>query len=114
MDCPPLSQPVVSGILRDELSFEGLVLSDDLAAMAAITEDFAPGEAAVLAIAAGVAMLIVGGDLERQRTMRDALLAALTSGELDRERVMDAVRHVVEAKARAGLLGGEPEPLPGC
>jgi len=109
-----LSQPVVSGILRDELSFEGLVLSDDLAAMAAITEDFAPGEAAVLAIAAGVDMLIVGGDLERQRTMRDALLAALTSGELDRERVMDAVRHVVEAKARAGLLGGEPEPLPGC
>lgn len=109
-----LSQPVISGILRGDMGFDGLVLSDDLAAMAAITDDFAPGEAAVLAIDAGVDMLIVGGDLERQRTMRDALLAALASGELSRERVLDAVRHVLEAKALAGVLGGEPDPLPAC
>ncbi len=109
-----LSQPVISGILRGELGFEGLVVSDDLAAMAAITDDFAPDEAAVLAIGAGVDMLIVVGDLERQTIIRDALLAALTSGELSRDRIMDAVVHVLEAKARAGLLGGEPDAVPGC
>ncbi|MDQ3408320.1 MAG: beta-N-acetylhexosaminidase, partial [Chloroflexota bacterium] len=63
---------------------------------------------------AGVDMLMVIGDRERQTIVRDALMDALVSGDLPRERVMDAVRHVVEAKARAGLLGGEPEPLPGC
>lgn len=109
-----LSQPVISGILRGDLGFDGLVISDDLAAMAAITDNFGPGEAAVLAIGAGVDMLIVVGDLERQTVTRDALLAALASGELARDRVMDAVRQVLEAKARAGVLGGEPEPVPGC
>lgn len=109
-----LSKTVISDILRGDLAFDGLVISDDLAAMAAITDAYAPGEAAALAIGAGVDLLIVGGDLERQRTMRDALLSALTSGELARERVMEAVRHVLEAKARAGLLGGEPDAVPGC
>lgn len=109
-----LSEPIISGILRRDLGYDGLVLSDDLAAMAAITDDFEPGEAAVMAIGAGVDMLIVGGDLVRQTTMRDALLAALASGGLERERVIDAVRHVLAAKAGAGLLGGEPPELPGC
>lgn len=109
-----LSEPIISGILRRDLGFDGLVLSDDMAAMAAITDDFEPGEAAVMAIGAGVDMLIVGGDLERQTTMRDALLAALASGDLERERVTDAVRHVLAAKAAAGLLGGEPTVSPGC
>jgi hypothetical protein len=59
-------------------------------------------------------MLIVGGDLERQRTMRDALVAALADGGLSRERVLDAVRHVLSAKARAGVLGGDLDPVPGC
>ncbi len=109
-----LSAPVIEGILRGDLSFDGLVISDDLAAMAAITDRFEPGQAAVLAIAAGVDMLIVGGDLERQRTMRDALVAALADGGLSRERVLDAVRHVLSAKARAGVLGGDLDPVPGC
>ncbi len=109
-----LSGPIVTGILRDDLGFDGLVLSDDTAAMAAITDDFAPGDAAVMAIGAGVDMLIIGGDLDRQRQMRDALVTALASGQLTRERVMDAARHVLAVKARFGLLEGRPEPAPGC
>lgn len=109
-----LSGPIVTGILREDLGFDGLVLSDDTAAMAAITDDFTPAEAAVMAIGAGVDMLIIGGDLERQRQMRDALVAALASGALARERVADAARHVLAVKARFGMLGGQPDPEPGC
>jgi beta-N-acetylhexosaminidase len=109
-----LSRPVMTGLLRDTLGFRGLVLSDDLAGMRAITDHFAPGEAAVRAVQAGVDMLIVGGGLPRQVESRDALLAALRSGALGRERVEDAVRHVLQVKARFGLLGGPVAPSADC
>jgi len=109
-----LSRPVMTGLLRDTLGFRGLVVSDDLAGMRAITDHFAPGEAAVRAVQAGVDMLIVGGGLPRQVESRDALLAALRSGTLSRERVDDAVRHVLQVKARFGLLGGSVAPSADC
>jgi beta-glucosidase-like glycosyl hydrolase len=59
-------------------------------------------------------MLIVVGDLERQRATHAALLAALTDGTLSRERITAAVRNVLAVKARFGLLGGDPRPEPGC
>jgi beta-N-acetylhexosaminidase len=107
-----LSRAVITGILRGDLGFDGLVLSDDLAAMQAITDTYEPGEAAVRAVAAGVDLLIVGGDLERQRTSRDALLDALATGALARERVEEAVDHVLTIKARFGLLDAAAVPPP--
>ncbi|MBA2570265.1 MAG: hypothetical protein H0V04_03680 [Chloroflexi bacterium] len=109
-----LSQPILTGILRDQLGYEGLVISDDTAAMAAITDGFEPGEAAIMAIGAGVDMLIIGGDLDRQVLMRDALIQALGSGALSRDRVVEAARHVLSAKARFGVLGDQLDPEPGC
>ena len=107
-----LSRPIMTGLLRERLQFRGLAVSDDLGAMRAITDNFAPGEAAVRAVRAGVDFLIIGGDLSRQRASRDALLAALASGELARERLDEAVRRVVRTKARVGLLG-DPGPVAG-
>lgn len=108
-----LSRPVVTGLLRERLGFDGLVISDDLAAMQAITDRYSPGEAAVGAITAGVDMLIIGGDLDRQHAARDALLDALGTGALSRERLGEALRHVLTVKARFGILAGrEDEPLP--
>jgi hypothetical protein len=54
------------------------------------------------------------GDTARQTAARDALVAALGNGKLSRSRVEEAVRHVLEAKARFGMLGGEAAPEPGC
>jgi beta-N-acetylhexosaminidase len=108
-----ISEPIVTGLLRDDLGYDGLVITDDLGAMAAITDNVSPRDAAIGAINAGADMLIVLGDRGRQRAMRDALVAALESGELDRGRVMEAVERVLTAKARFGLLQGErPENLP--
>jgi beta-N-acetylhexosaminidase len=109
-----LSYPIITGLLRQKLGFGGLVLSDDLAGMRAITDNFSPGEAAVQAVRAGVDMLIIGGGLPRQRESRDALLAALASGALPRERVDEAVRHILAVKARFGLLGEAPARPPSC
>ncbi len=109
-----LSYPIITGLLRQKLGFDGLVISDDLAGMRAITDNFAPGAAAVQAVGAGVDMLIIGGGVPRQRESRDALLGALASGALSRQRVDDAVRHVLAVKARFGLLGGAAAAGPGC
>jgi len=104
-----LSRAVMTGLLRDRLGFQGLAISDDLGAMKAITDNFTPGDAAVRAVKAGVDMLIMSAELSRQRQARDALLAAVQSGEIPRERIDEAVRHVLTVKARVGLLG-DPGP----
>ena len=109
-----LSAPIMTGLLREKLGFQGLVLSDDLAGMKAITDNFPPGEAAVRAVRAGVDMLIVAGGIARQRESRDAILAALEAGELSRDRVDEAVRHVLTVKARFGLIGGPASTGAGC
>ena len=109
-----LSRPIMTGLLREKLGFDGLVLTDDLAAMKAITDHYSPGQAAVRAVKAGVDLLIIGGGLARQRESRDALLSALASGELERERFDEAVRHVLQTKARFGLLGGPEPPEAAC
>jgi beta-N-acetylhexosaminidase len=100
-----LSQSVMRGLLRDRLGFKGLALSDDMGAMKAITDNYTPGDAAVRAVKAGVDMIILSAEVGRQRQARDGLLAAVQSGEISPERLEQAVRNVLQAKARFGLLG---------
>jgi beta-N-acetylhexosaminidase len=105
---------VVTGILRDQLGFDGLVMTDDLGAMQAVTAHYTTRQAAVMAINAGVDMLLIVGDQAKEVTSRDALLDALADGTLAHDRLVDAARHVLEAKARFGLLGGDGEPAFSC
>jgi beta-N-acetylhexosaminidase len=109
-----LSYPIMTGILRNRLGFDGLVLSDDLVGMKAITDNYSAGDAAVRSIGAGVDLLIMAGGLPRQVAARDALVAALASGELSRDRVQEAVQHVLRVKARFGLLDGSVPAVAGC
>ena len=100
-----LSRPVMTGLLRERLGFTGLVVSDDMGAMRAITDNFAPGDAAVRAVQAGVDLVILSAEFARQRQSRDALLAAVESGTITQDRLNEAVMHVLLVKARYGLLG---------
>jgi beta-N-acetylhexosaminidase len=110
-----LSRPVMTGLLREHLGFTGLALSDDMGAMKAITDNFAPGDAAVRAVNAGVDMMILSAEIGRQRQARDGLLAAVTSGDISQARLDEAVRHVLTAKAKFGLLPGTTAPTSsGC
>jgi beta-N-acetylhexosaminidase len=109
-----LSRAVMTGLLRERLGFQGLAVSDDLGAMKAITDNYSPGDAAVRAVQAGVDMVIMSAELSRQRQARDALVAAVRSGEIPRGRLDEAVRHVLQVKARVGLLGDGPAPEVAC
>jgi len=108
-----LSHAIVTGILRDELKYDGLVVSDDLE-MKAIAKEYAAPEAAVLAIAAGCdAMLICSGDTDKQAASLEALVHAVESERVRLSRVEDALRRQQRAKERflAAAVAARPPTL---
>jgi beta-glucosidase-like glycosyl hydrolase len=102
-----LSPAITTGFLRDSLEFRGLVVTDALT-MGAIINRFGPGESAVRAFLAGSDMLLMPADLRWART---AMLAAVDSGRISRERLDSSVRRVLELKTGAGLFSRRTVPL---
>jgi beta-N-acetylhexosaminidase len=100
-----LSRAIVHDILKDELGFGGVVLSDDLE-MRAIAGRMAIADAAVQAIAAGCdGLLICGGDQDLQVSALEAIIRAVETGVLPLARVEDAWARQRAMKAR--FLGVE-------
>ncbi|SNQ48156.1 putative Beta-N-acetylglucosaminidase [Frankia canadensis] len=99
-----LSTATVTTLLRHELGFDGVVVTDALN-MAAITKRYSPGEAAVRAVLAGVDLLLMPPDLV---AARDGLLGAVRSGRVPAGRVDESVRRVLRLKWR--LAHASPRP----
>ena len=94
-----LSRRVLT-LLRDELAFDGLLLSDDLE-MAAIAAHHAVEQAAVRAVEAGCDMvLLCGADTDRQAAAIEALIHAVEQERLPRARVEEALARQERVKAR--------------
>ena len=99
-----LSRRIVHDLLRDELAFGGVIVSDDLE-MKAIANGYTPGEAAVGAIAAGCDALLMCGEgavvsIERQVEMLEALIHAVEDERLSVGRVDDALARNARARQR--------------
>ncbi len=97
-----LSAPVLSGLLRRDLGFDGAIVTDALE-MRAISGRWGVGEAAVLTLVAGADIALVGTP-GAAGVAREAIVAALDSGRLPEARLDEAVRRVLALKAGAGLL----------
>jgi beta-N-acetylhexosaminidase len=107
-----LSPAVVAGLLRNELGFDGLVLTDSVSAGAVTSAGYDVPKAAVAAIAAGDDMVLFGSTLTRQdvakltpdnvsttlRLATSALVSAVGSGRLQSSRIDSAVMHIVNAE----------------
>ncbi len=97
-----LTPEVTTGLLRDELGYEGLAITDDLSAGAiAATQDVE--DAAVGAIAAGADLVQVSAPGKRE-DVTEALLDAVESGEIDEDRLSEAAGRVLELKRELDLL----------
>ena len=99
-----LSPRIVQRILREELGFTGVIISDDLE-MKGIANTYPPGEAAVEAVAAGCdAVLMCGSgsppDIELQGQVLEALIHAVEDEQLSVKRVEDALERNRHAKER--------------
>ena len=94
-----LSPYFLTGLLREDMEFEGLVFTDALR-MGAISRGYGAGEAAVLALEAGSDVLLAPEDV---RETIDAVEVAVRTGRVKRERIDQSVRRLLTAKARVGL-----------
>lgn len=103
-----LSPSIVEALLRRELGFEGVILSDDLE-MKAVSARYAVPAAAVEAIRAGCdAVLICGGSVDLQAEALEALVRAVESGDITSARLDDAWQRLKRAKQR--FLSGDRRP----
>ena len=97
-----LSHRVVTGLLREEMGFDGVVCTDDLT-MGAVSNTYGMGEAAVLAVETGCDLLLVCHGADNLTAARDALLEAADSGRLSPERLDESVKRILSLKAEYGL-----------
>lgn len=104
-----LSKPIVSELLRGELGFKGVIISDALD-MGGVRQDFTPAEAAVRAVQAGIDMLATGPNLSLndQLSMKRAIIAAVARGDIAPARIEESVRRILRLKAKYGLLRWQP------
>jgi beta-N-acetylhexosaminidase len=98
-----VSERVLTTLLRAELGYQGLVITDGLE-MQGIVQRFGSGEAAVRAVHAGADVVMVLWDPLKKREVRAALLTAVHGGRISQERLDSAVRRILVAKARRGLF----------
>jgi beta-N-acetylhexosaminidase len=109
-----LSPRIVRGMLREELDFDGVILSDDLE-MKAIADRYTVADAAVQAVAAGCdGVLICHGSIDLQMAALEALIHAVEDGRIPLKRAEDALARNRRAKERflaAPVAPGRPAAL---
>jgi beta-N-acetylhexosaminidase len=100
-DIPATASPkVLTGLLRDELGFKGIVVTDALD-MAGFTSQFNSGEGSVRALEAGADVLLMPPNPEQ--AIR-AVIAAVENGRLTRQRIDASVMRVLTAKVHIGIV----------
>lgn len=105
-ECPAtLSERVLAGLLRDELGYDGLVVTDCLE-MDAIADGVGTVEGAVRAIEAGCDLVTVSHTPETQRSAIEAVIAAVESGRIDEKQIDRSVRRILRAKEARGVGEG--------
>lgn len=94
-----LSPAILTGLLRKKLGFRGLIVTDAME-MAAITNSFSPGAAALGAVLAGADIILLPPEPAR---VAEDLAAAAREGKIPAGRIDESVRRILEAKAGLGL-----------
>jgi beta-N-acetylhexosaminidase len=98
-----ISSRLITGVLRNEFGFDGLILTDELEGMHSISA-YGVDKAAVAAIKAGADMVFVAFSPETQKQVRDALVEAARSGQIPETRWQEALRHILALKTKRNLF----------
>nr|WP_083537289.1 MULTISPECIES: beta-N-acetylhexosaminidase [unclassified Paenibacillus] len=98
-----LSHAVLTGLLREELGFEGVIMTDCME-MNAIADHFGTAEAAVMAVEAGADLVLISHRHDRQLRAWELLLQAVREGRITEERIDESVLRLLRLKARRGVL----------
>lgn len=89
-----LSKKIITDVLRNDLGYEGIIVTDALS-MGAITQKYDSVQASVMALDAGVDMLLMPQDFKKAA---EGVLEAVRGGEISEERINESVRRIIKAK----------------
>lgn len=92
-----MSKPIITDLLRKEMGFDGVVITDDMT-MGAITDHFEIGQAAVESIKAGSDIIMVAHNYDYIITTVTAIKEAINKGELTEERINESVKRIISLK----------------
>lgn len=99
-DIPATLSPAIGWLLRDDMGFDGIIITDAMN-MGAIVEEYGAGESALRAVQAGVDMVLMPADLEKAA---ESLTEAIESGEISADRVQESLTRILSLKYDKGLL----------
>lgn len=99
-DPATLSRPILTDILRKELGYKGVIITDSLG-MQGVRDKYGDGEVAVRAVLAGVDNLLMAPDMD---AAYNAVLAAVESGRISERRLNESVARILLLKLKQGIL----------
>ena len=98
-----LSKPTINGLLREDLGFKGVVITDDLQ-MGAITDHYSLEQVVRLALDAGVDIFLYGNNLSYDdnigKKVKATILKLVASGEVSRQRLEESYTRIRDLKAK--------------
>src|SRR5262249_1564497 len=98
-----LSSKIVTGVLRDQMGFQGVIMTDSLT-MEGVSAYYTTKQAAVLAVEAG-SDIIMGADTPNAvATMIQGIKNAINTGEINEQRINGSVSRILMMKYQMGLL----------
>lgn len=100
-----LSKKIVTDLLKNEMHFKGLVITDALN-MAGVANTYPPGEVDLMAFEAGNDILLFSQDV---KTAKQKIIEKINSGEISEERLAESVKKILMAKYKVGL--SKPKPV---
>ncbi|PUU89567.1 MAG: beta-N-acetylhexosaminidase, partial [Halanaerobium sp.] len=94
-----LSKAVLTDLLREELDFRGLIITDDME-MGAITKNFGTVQGAVRSIKAGSDIVLISHSYDLQKEALAAVTAAVKNGEITKKRIKESVKRILKLKVK--------------
>lgn len=103
-----MSKAVMTDILRKQLNFTGVIITDDMT-MGAIVEHFDIGKAAVESVKAGSDIILIGHDYNNVVKIISSLKTAVENGEISEQRLNESVERIIQLKRKYSLNDNKVE-----
>jgi len=103
-----LSHNILQGLLREQLLFDGVIVTDCLE-MNAISESFGVGPGAVMTVKAGADLVLISHRVDRQIEGIEAVIRAVESGEISEARIDASVVRILQLKKRRRIIEATSE-----
>lgn len=97
-----MSKPIITNLLRNQLGFDGVVITDDMT-MKAITDNFDIGSSSVESLKAGSDVILIAHDYSKIVTIMEAIENAVISGDISEERINESVERILNLKKKYQL-----------